>query len=105
MRDDGPPSEHADLNGRKSCAASLPRRLRTVCKQVCGSPLKVRLRLTDQVTSQLIVDAVRKSTERSTISRHAEPAAAGRHRCGESRSNEYGFGAGVRGGSASRNPP
>jgi hypothetical protein len=46
-----------------------------VCTPAGGSPLKVRLRLTDQVTSQLIVDAQAKDGERSAISRHAEPAA------------------------------
>jgi len=39
-----------------------------------GLAPKVRLRLTDQVTSQLIVDAVRTRTERRAISRRAEAA-------------------------------
>src|SRR5689334_1756419 len=42
---------------RKSLVASVPRRLPTMCRMACELPQGVRLRLTGQVTSQLIVAA------------------------------------------------
>jgi len=51
------PAEHADARGRNSPVARLPRRLRSLCSRTCGSPLPVRLRLTDSVTSQRLVAA------------------------------------------------
>ena len=65
---------------RKSRGASLPRRLWSVCSRTPGSPPKVRLRLTDAASSQLIVDAPAEGQRvGARISRHAESAAqAGR---------------------------
>ena len=63
VTESGRRAEHAAGPNRKSGEASLPHRLRPVCKPMCGLGLKVRLRLTDVAPSQFIVDARRKGSE------------------------------------------
>ena len=63
----------------KSRGASLSRRLRSLCSRPHGSPLAVRLRLTDSATSQQLVAALAQESESERDFRRAASAAAARH--------------------------